>query len=114
MLRKDHVQNMCGLPYVRCFVLRTKVSLACFLILDPPISWLRFPTYSDSKPTLIPNLHLGHRACLRPVPTGGGVPVADLSSNDGCVIARNECVIARNEEVKEAGVPMGALLFKWE
>jgi DNA polymerase V len=40
--------------------------------------------------------------------------VADLSSNDGCVIAWNECVIARNEEVKEAGVPMGALLFKWE
>jgi hypothetical protein len=47
---------MCGLPYVQCFVLRTKASLACFLILDSPISWLRFPTCSDSKPTLIPNL----------------------------------------------------------
>jgi DNA polymerase V len=35
------------------------------------------------------------------------VPVAVLSNNDGCVIARSE-------EVKEAGVPMGAPLFKWE
>jgi DNA polymerase V len=34
-------------------------------------------------------------------------PVAVLSNNDGCVIARSE-------EVKEAGVPMGAPLFKWE
>ncbi len=35
-----------------------------------------------------------------------GRPVAVLSNNDGCVIARSE-------EVKEAGVPMGAPLFKW-
>ena len=34
-------------------------------------------------------------------------PVAVLSNNDGCVIARSE-------EVKGAGVPMGAPLFKWE
>jgi len=34
-------------------------------------------------------------------------PVAILSNNDGCVIARSE-------EVKEAGVPMGAPHFKWE
>ena len=34
-------------------------------------------------------------------------PVAVLSNNDGCVIARSE-------EVKQAGVPMGAPLFKWE
>jgi DNA polymerase V len=34
-------------------------------------------------------------------------PVAVLSNNDGCVIARSE-------EVKEAGVPMGAPLFKWK
>lgn len=34
-------------------------------------------------------------------------PVAVLSNNDGCVIARSE-------EVKEAGVPMGAPFFKWE
>lgn len=33
--------------------------------------------------------------------------MADLSSNDGCVIAQNE-------EMKEAGVLMGALLFEWE
>ena len=34
-------------------------------------------------------------------------PVAVLSNNDGCVIARSE-------EVKAAGVPMGAPAFKWE
>jgi DNA polymerase V len=34
-------------------------------------------------------------------------PVAILSNNDGCVIARSE-------EVKQAGVPMGAPVFKWE
>ncbi len=33
-------------------------------------------------------------------------PVAVLSNNDGCVIARSE-------EVKAAGVPMGAPVFKW-
>jgi DNA polymerase V len=40
-------------------------------------------------------------------PSLRGRPVAVLSNNDGCVIARSE-------EVKEAGVPMGAPLFKWE
>jgi len=39
-------------------------------------------------------------------PSLRGRPVAVLSNNDGCVIARSE-------EVKEAGVPMGAPLFKW-
>ncbi|MCS4047559.1 DNA polymerase V [Salinibacter ruber] len=39
-------------------------------------------------------------------PSLRGTPVAVLSNNDGCVIARSE-------EVKEAGVPMGAPLFKW-
>lgn len=34
-------------------------------------------------------------------------PVAVLSNNDGCVIARSE-------EVKAAGVPMGAPSFEWE
>ncbi|MCS3660103.1 Y-family DNA polymerase [Salinibacter ruber] len=34
-------------------------------------------------------------------------PVAILSNNDGCVIARSE-------EVKQAGVPMGAPVFKWQ
>jgi DNA polymerase V len=34
-------------------------------------------------------------------------PVAVLSNNDGCVIARSEAV-------KEAGVPMGVPVFKWE
>ncbi|WP_233992857.1 Y-family DNA polymerase [Salinibacter altiplanensis] len=34
-------------------------------------------------------------------------PVAVLSNNDGCVIARSE-------EVRAAGVPMGAPHFKWE
>lgn len=34
------------------------------------------------------------------------VPVAVLSSNDGCIIARSE-------EVKELGVPMGAPWFQW-
>jgi len=34
-------------------------------------------------------------------------PVAVLSNNDGCVIARSS-------EVKAAGVPMGAPYFKWE
>ena len=34
-------------------------------------------------------------------------PVAVLSNNDGCVIARSEAV-------KAAGVPMGAPVFKWE
>ena len=34
-------------------------------------------------------------------------PVAVLSNNDGCIIARSE-------EVKAAGVPMGAPHFKWE
>ena len=34
-------------------------------------------------------------------------PVAVLSNNDGCIIARSE-------EVKAAGVPMGAPYFKWE
>nr|WP_272503645.1 hypothetical protein [Salinibacter ruber] len=40
-------------------------------------------------------------------PSLRGRPVAVLSNDDGCVIARSE-------EVKEAGVPMGAPLFKWE
>jgi len=40
-------------------------------------------------------------------PSLRGRPVAVLSNNDGCVIARSE-------EVKQAGVPMGAPLFKWE
>jgi DNA polymerase V len=35
------------------------------------------------------------------------VPVAVLSNNDGCIIARSE-------ELKQAGVPMGAPLFKWK
>ena len=35
------------------------------------------------------------------------VPVAVLSNNDGCIIARFE-------ELKQAGVPMGAPLFKWK
>ena len=34
-------------------------------------------------------------------------PVAVLSNNDGCIIARSE-------EVKQAGVPMGAPVFKWD
>jgi len=34
-------------------------------------------------------------------------PVAVLSNNDGCIIARSE-------EVKQAGVPMGAPVFKWK
>ncbi len=34
-------------------------------------------------------------------------PVAVLSNNDGCIIARSE-------ELKDAGVPMGAPVFKWE
>lgn len=34
-------------------------------------------------------------------------PVAVLSNNDGCIIAR--C-----EEVKRLGVPMGAPYFKWK
>lgn len=34
-------------------------------------------------------------------------PVAVLSNNDGCIIARSE-------EVKAAGVPMGAPYFKWD
>ncbi|CAN5162482.1 translesion error-prone DNA polymerase V subunit UmuC [soil metagenome] len=40
-------------------------------------------------------------------PSLEGVPVAVLSSNDGCLIARSE-------EVKELGVPMGAPWFKWK
>jgi len=39
-------------------------------------------------------------------PSLRGRPVAVLSNNDGCVIARSE-------EVKQAGVPMGAPVFKW-
>lgn len=35
------------------------------------------------------------------------VPVAVLSSNDGCIIARSD-------EVKKLGVPMGAPLFQWK
>ena len=35
------------------------------------------------------------------------VPVAVLSNNDGCVIARSE-------KLKAEGIPMGAPLFKWE
>ena len=35
------------------------------------------------------------------------VPVAVLSNNDGCIIARSETL-------KAEGVPMGAPLFKWE
>ena len=34
-------------------------------------------------------------------------PVAVLSNNDGCVIARSQ-------EIKDMGVPMGAPLFKWQ
>lgn len=40
-------------------------------------------------------------------PALGERPVAVLSNNDGCIIARSE-------EVKTAGVPMGAPHFKWE
>ena len=40
-------------------------------------------------------------------PSLRGKPVAVLSNNDGCVIARSE-------EVKQAGVPMGAPVFKWD
>ena len=39
-------------------------------------------------------------------PSLRGRPVAVLSNNDGCVIARSE-------EVKAAGIPMGAPVFKW-
>jgi DNA polymerase V len=39
-------------------------------------------------------------------PSLRGKPVAVLSNNDGCVIARSE-------EVKQAGMPMGAPVFKW-
>ena len=35
------------------------------------------------------------------------VPVAVLSNNDGCLIARSE-------EVKAQGIPMGAPYFEWE
>lgn len=35
------------------------------------------------------------------------VPVAVLSNNDGCIVARSQ-------EVKDLGVPMGAPLFKWQ
>ena len=38
-------------------------------------------------------------------PSLGGVPVAVLSNNDGCIIARSQ-------EVKDLGVPMGAPFFK--
>ena len=34
------------------------------------------------------------------------VPVAVLSNNDGCIIARSE-------QLKAEGVPMGAPVFKW-
>jgi len=34
-------------------------------------------------------------------------PVAVLSNNDGCIIARSQ-------EVKDLGIPMGAPLFKWQ
>ena len=40
------------------------------------------------------------------------VPVAILSNNDGCVIARSEEV--KRPESGAEGVPMGAPLFKWE
>jgi DNA polymerase V len=40
-------------------------------------------------------------------PSLQNVPVAVLSSNDGCIIARSE-------EVKKLGVPMGAPLFQWK
>ena len=40
-------------------------------------------------------------------PSLRGDPLAVLSNNDGCVIARSE-------EVKAAGVPMGAPYFKWD
>ena len=36
-----------------------------------------------------------------------GKPVAVLSNNDGCIIARSQ-------EVKALGVPMGAPMFKWK
>jgi len=36
-----------------------------------------------------------------------GKPVAVLSNNDGCIIARSQ-------EVKDLGVPMGAPMFKWK
>lgn len=46
-------------------------------------------------------------SCERMVdPRLEGVPVAVLSSNDGCIIARSE-------EVKDIGIPMGAPWFKW-
>ena len=38
-------------------------------------------------------------------PSLGGVPVAVLSNNDGCIIARSQ-------EVKDLGIPMGAPFFK--
>jgi len=40
-------------------------------------------------------------------PSLRNTPVAVLSNNDGCVIARTQ-------EVKDLGVPMGAPLFKWK
>lgn len=47
-------------------------------------------------------------SCERMVdPSLEHVPVAVLSSNDGCIIARSE-------EVKELGVPMGAPWFQWK
>lgn len=38
-------------------------------------------------------------------PSLEGVPVAVLSNNDGCIIARSQ-------EVKDLGIPMGAPFFK--
>ena len=47
-------------------------------------------------------------SCERMVdPALENVPVAVLSSNDGCIIARSE-------EVKQLGIPMGAPWFKWK
>lgn len=40
-------------------------------------------------------------------PNLNGKPIAVLSNNDGCVISRSD-------EVKAAGLPMGAPIFKWE
>lgn len=63
----------------------------------------------SSMPTCVALLDCNNffASCERMVdPTLNGVPVAVLSSNDGCIIARSE-------EVKELGIPMGAPWFKW-
>lgn len=63
----------------------------------------------SSMPTCVALLDCNNffASCERMVdPSLNGVPVAVLSSNDGCIIARSE-------EAKELGIPMGAPWFKW-